>query len=136
MTSTVLLQRFLTGLCPEIGRQLLLRNRPVNFADALKDAIDIEYALQFDSSDDTINTKGRGTRQTAQSLDTAPLYQTLEMLTKRLESLEATMQKTQKAQTTSCPPRDNKGYGRGQHRYLRNRLVGPCYNCRAFGHLY
>ena len=137
MTSTVLLQRFLTGLRPEIGRQLLLRNRPTNFADALKDAIDIEYALQFDSSDDTINAIGRGTRQTAQSSDTAPLHQTLETLTKRLESLEATMQKTQKAQTpTPRPPRDNKGYGRGQQRYRRNRQVGPCYNCGAFGHLY
>ena len=47
MTSAVLLQHFLTGLRPEIGRQLLLTNKPANFADALKDAIDIEYALQF-----------------------------------------------------------------------------------------
>ena len=65
MTSAVLLQHFLTGLRPEFGRQLLIRNRPANFADALKDAIDIEYALQFDSSDDTINAIGRGTQQTA-----------------------------------------------------------------------
>ena len=69
MTSAVLLQRFLTGLCSEIGQQLLLRKKPPNFADALKDAIDIEYALQFDSSDDTINAIGRGTRKTAQSSD-------------------------------------------------------------------
>ena len=82
LTSAVLLQRFLTGLHPEIGRQLLLRKKPANFADALKDAIDIEYALQFDSSDDTINAIGRGARKTTQSLDTAPLHQTLEMLTK------------------------------------------------------
>ena len=82
MTSAVLPQQFLTGLHPEIGRQLLLRNRPANFADALKDTIDIEYALQFDSSDDTINVIGRGTRQTAQSSDTAPLHQTLETFTK------------------------------------------------------
>ena len=41
MTSAVLLQHFLTGLRPEIGRQLLLRNKPANFADALTDAIQV-----------------------------------------------------------------------------------------------
>ena len=48
MTSAVLLlQRFLTGLRPEIGRQLLLRNRPTTFTDVLKDVEEIEYALAF-----------------------------------------------------------------------------------------
>ena len=82
MTSAVLLQCFLIGLRPEIGQQLLLRKKPANFADTLKDAIDIEYVLQFDSSDDTINAIGRGIRKIAQSSDTAPLHQTLETLTK------------------------------------------------------
>ena len=59
MTSTVLLQRFLTRLRPEIARQLLLQNRPTDFAVALKDAIEIEYALEFDNQDDTINAIGR-----------------------------------------------------------------------------
>ena len=96
MTSAVLLQRFLTGLCPEIDRQLLLKNKPANFTDALKDAIDIKHALQFDSSDDIIHAIGCGSRKTTQSSDIAPLHQTLETFTKRLESLEATMQKIQK----------------------------------------
>ena len=135
-TSAVLLQHFLTGLCPGIDRQLLLKNKPANFADALKDAIDIKYALQFDSSDDTIHAIGRGSRKTTQSSDIAPLHQTLETLNKRLESLEGTMQKTQKAQTTLCPPRSNNGYGRGQLRYCRNHQVNLCYNCGSFGHLY
>ena len=50
----VLLEYFLTGLCPEIGRQLLLRNQPATFSDALKDAEEIEYALAFNGSGEEI----------------------------------------------------------------------------------
>jgi len=40
MASAVLLQRFLTGLCPEISRQLLLHQKPADFTAALNDAVD------------------------------------------------------------------------------------------------
>ena len=100
MTSTVLFQRFLTGLRSEIACQLLLRNRPTDFAAALKDAIEIEYGLEFDNQDDTINAIGRTAQKTTPTPD-ASLCQTSEMLTKRLKSLEATMQKMHKAQPTS-----------------------------------
>ena len=66
VTSTVLLQCFLTGLRPEIARQLLLRNRPTDFAAALKDAIEIEYALEFDHQDDIINAIGRTAKKQPQ----------------------------------------------------------------------
>ena len=56
MTSTVLLQRFLTGLRPDIGRQLLLKKKPSDFSTTLKDAVDVEYALEFDNSGDSINS--------------------------------------------------------------------------------
>lgn len=46
MTSAVLLQRFLTGLQPEISRQLLLRKKPATFAEALEAAVEIEYAFK------------------------------------------------------------------------------------------
>ena len=45
MTSTILLQRFLTGLYPEIDRQLLLRKTPADYSTALKYAVDIEYRV-------------------------------------------------------------------------------------------
>ena len=48
--STVLQQKFLTGLQPSIARQLLLKQRPKRLSDAIKDAVAIEYALQFDKS--------------------------------------------------------------------------------------
>lgn len=55
MASAVQLQRFLIGVHPEIGRQLLLCNRPDTFANALKDAEEIEYALAFDGLGKGIN---------------------------------------------------------------------------------
>lgn len=48
LTSSVLLQRFLTGLPSEIGRQVLLHQKPDNFSAAVKDAMAIEYALEFE----------------------------------------------------------------------------------------
>ena len=44
-TSKVLLQRFLTGLRPQIRRQLLLRGRPELLDKAIADAAEVEYAL-------------------------------------------------------------------------------------------
>ena len=51
MTSSVLLQRFLTGLCPDISCQLLLCSRPTTFTAAVKDATDVEYTLEFGGED-------------------------------------------------------------------------------------
>ena len=91
MTSAVLLQRFLTGLWPEIGRQLLLREKPANFAAAVKDATAIEYVLEFGGEDDSVHTIER-TQKTSEESNTATLVDTL---TKRLESLELAIQQTQ-----------------------------------------
>ena len=54
------LQRFLTGLHPEIVHQLLLRNRPLNVANALKGAMEIEYALEFDDLGENCCKYGHG----------------------------------------------------------------------------
>jgi len=54
MTSAVLLQKFLTGLRPEISRQLLLRQKPANFTTVLKDTMEIEHALEFCGEEDTV----------------------------------------------------------------------------------
>ena len=92
LNSAVLLQRFLTGLRPEIGRQLLLQNWPDTFSDAPKGAEEIEYALAFDGSGDGIYA----TEHKKRPSDSVALSQTLDALTKRLESLEATLQKSKK----------------------------------------
>ncbi len=50
--SSVLLQRFVTGLRPEISRQILLKGRPTTLEKALEEAAEVEYALDFDKSRD------------------------------------------------------------------------------------
>jgi len=54
MNSTVLLQRFLTGLQLEISRQLLLCKKPATFAEALEAAVDIEYAFKFSGENNNV----------------------------------------------------------------------------------
>lgn len=49
LDSTVLLQKFLTGLRSPICQQLLLKGRPDTLQAAAKSAQEIEYALDFDS---------------------------------------------------------------------------------------
>ena len=50
LTSSILLQRFLTGLRPPIGQQLLLRKKPEDLAEAITIAAEVEYALNFDGA--------------------------------------------------------------------------------------
>ena len=126
LTSAVLLQRFLTGLRPEIGRQVLLHQKPANFNAAVKDAMAIEYALEFGEEDDTVHTVGQKQKTSEDVSNTAAL---LDALTKRLESLEMTIQKTQ----VKSRPAEGLGYGRNQGQ--RSRRVGPCYKCAEEGHL-
>ena len=47
-SSTVLLQRFLTGLRASISQQVLLRKKPENLTEAIAIAAEVEYALSFD----------------------------------------------------------------------------------------
>ena len=126
LTSAVLLQRFLTGLRPEIGRQLLLHQKPANFNAAVKDAMAIEYALEFGGEDDTIHSVGQKQKTGEEVPNTAAL---LDALTKRLESLETTIQKSQ----VKSQPAKGLGYGRNQGQ--RSRHIGPCYKCGEDGHL-
>jgi len=125
MTSAVLLQRFLTGLHSEISRQLLLRQKPADFTSALKDAMDIERALEFCGEEDSIHAVSR--TQPTPTSDTAAIYQKLDTLTKRLESPEITMERNRTPQRKPDHNRD-----RGQR---RGRRIGLCYNCGEEGHL-
>ena len=48
ITFGILLQCFLTGLLVPVSRQMLLCGRPATFAQAIKDATETEYALNFE----------------------------------------------------------------------------------------
>ena len=125
MTSSVLHQRLLTGLHPEISRQLLLRSKPTTFTAAVKDATEIEYALEFGGEEDGVHAI-RPTQPTPEQSNATALHQKLDSLTKRLESLEVTIGKSQ------TPNRPGYGRDRGNR---RDRRIGPCYNCGEEGHL-
>jgi len=125
MTSSVLLQRFLTGLRPDISRQLLLHSKPTTFTAAVKDATAVEYALEFGGVEDSIHAI-KPTQPTPELPNATVLHQKLDALTKRLESLEVTIGKSQ------APTRPGYGRDRGNR---RDRRIGPCYNCGEEGHL-
>lgn len=97
--STVLLQRFLMGLRPSITRQMLLQKKPTTLAQAITDAIAVEYALQFSqaesehSTPDSVNvlrSSGTGKQSSQQDGDVAKLHKTVEALSKQVEALQAT----------------------------------------------
>ena len=49
MTSSILLQQFLTGLRTPVSKQVLLRGQPGNLEEAISEATRVEYALNFDA---------------------------------------------------------------------------------------
>ena len=134
MTSTVLLQRFLMGLQPEIRHQLLLRKKSSNFAEALADAVNIEYALKFNGGDNSVQAVAQP-QQKPELPDAVTLQNSLADLTKRLASLETTLQRSQRLPNALQYTRRTFSGGRGQGQ-RRNRRVGPCYNCGEEGHLF
>lgn len=83
--STVLLQKFLTGLLPTISKQVLLGGRPVSLEGAEKAAQEVEYALGFGASQVPLPVHAV---QCEESEALELLQQTVVDLTKRLDALE------------------------------------------------
>ena len=111
MTSAVLLQRFLTGLRPEINCQLLLWKKPADFVTALADAVEIEYAFRFNGGDDSVHSVAQPSRKSEPS-NTTTLQSSLEALTKRLESLETTFQMSRRP--SNVPQYSRRSYTGGR----------------------
>ena len=63
LESTVLLQKFLTGLHAPICQQLLLKGRPNTLEGAAKSAREIENALEFDSQNQPAPTYSCGSAE-------------------------------------------------------------------------
>ena len=146
MGSTVLLQKFMTGLQPPIARQMLLKQKPDNLTAAVKEAITVEYALQFDQTipdrefgatclpEQPINmmtdkNKHTDLSCTDQQSEYAKLQKTVEGLAKQLESLQATLHKPRETPPSRQSSRQNRSY-------RRPRPIGPCFNCGQEGHHY
>lgn len=139
LTSTVLLQRFMTGLRPTIARQLLLKGKPENLEEAVKAALDVEYALAF--ADGVEGTYGCAykpcevkrevnTVQTQRDDKVDQLQRALEDMTKKLESLEAELRREQRPQQYAQWQR-----GRPGRRPRYPRPGQRCFMCGEEGHL-
>ena len=123
MASTVLLQKFLTGLHPPIARQRLLKKKPDNLSVA-----DISYLPE-----QPINMLNDGKKRSKQHGEYAKLQKTVDALAKQLESLEATLQKPQE---TPAPRQNSQPSRQSRGSYHRTRPIGSCYRCGQEGHLY
>ena len=129
-TSFVLLQRFMTGLQAPIRQHLLLQGAPTTLDAAVKQAVAIEYALDFaktteDSKEvNAVQThSGGATSGGAESI--SQLQRTMEQLVQRLESLESQLASTTGARRAHNDPGTSP-------RYARRR--GRCYLCGEEGH--
>ena len=132
-TSTVLLQRFVTGLRGPISKQLLLRKRPDNLAQAIEDAVEIEYAINFDTTADhqqrainIVREENTGAKLQQETLSTA-----LEEMTKRMTALEIALHKNSAESSARRDTTDAESRGRYQDR--GRRLT--CYLCGEEGHI-
>ena len=124
--SAVLVQRFLTGLLPEVARQVLLKGRPKTMEEAVKMATDAQYALQFGGvpSDQQwevcpVLDRKKPTETNNEAL--TQLQQAVEQLTKRFDALES-------------QDRTSHSQGRPQRRRRRDLSTVRCYKCNEMGH--
>ena len=104
-TSAILLQRFLTGLSPSICRQLLLKGKPSSLANAIADATNIEYALNFESTPDDQREINVVHQKLAVSRNEGPqqLQFAIDQMTKKLEALETKLEAATKTQRLYTP---------------------------------
>ena len=122
-TSTVFLQRFLSGLAPSIGKQVLLKGRPGNMEDAIKTAKEVEFALQFGERSveqplDVCTVDAKPPKPNIEQESITQLQKAVEELTKRMDTWEM------RKRTSSDR----------QFRRRRDRREIRCYSCQEWGH--
>ena len=134
LSSGILLQRFMTGLAPRISQQVLLQGKPTSLEKAIESAEAIEYAFNFEQKSiepatqtDQVNTVGKPDDPKL----VAQLQQTLEQMTKRLESLETKLQSNR----NSNSPRNFRRRGTNDRSQGKNQDRRSCWSCGELGHL-
>ena len=137
LTSAVLLQKALTGLRPEIVKQVLLRmgGPPTSLDDLSESVAGVEQALEFCKESAMENTEtvfnisssGKGEQTTPMSdSKLTRLENMVEIMTKKMEALESQM----KHQTSKDEYRSGPRQQRSSQRRLRK-----CFKCGEFGHI-
>ena len=90
--SSVLLGRFVTGLLPDITKQILLRGVPTKMEDAVRSAIEIERALGFQTAPETQPIQALRVEETTgfrrQRNADLELQEKLDQVLQRMEALE------------------------------------------------
>lgn len=135
VNSTVLLQRYLTGLRPTISRQIFLCKKPNTLQQAITNATEVELALSFDTTSDEAKVHVVTANQPAQNEFFTKLQQVLESVSKQLEQLESKLQEAPHAQGR---PHATGGGNRQQNSAKVNRRPRPgdsyCFLCFEEGH--
>lgn len=145
VTSSVLLQRFMTGLRPAVSQQLLLRGTPKELSEAIEGATAVEYALSFDKGhtsnvlQPTVHALHQPctvpeteTSEPKHQLDV--LQNSLDEMTKRMEALETAL----KARTSGSGNSSSSGESEvrtGNNSRRVNRRTVTCYFCGENGHI-
>ena len=131
LTSAILLQRFLTGLCPKICQQLLLLlGKPDTLQRAAEDATTIEYALNFETETDDAHKIVAVHKPESQSFEgTQKLQDSLDQIVKHLESLEMHQQTILRQQRYYGAQR------RQRHFRADGRANLKCWMCGELGHV-
>ena len=124
LASPVLLQKFLSGLQPQIRRQVLLKGQPTDFTTAVKTATEVEFAFRFEDGRVTCPVEVCSF-QDQPNRAMKQLEQTVTELTKQVQTLQEELAK-ERSMSHSCPQRRA-----GSSRNNRRR----CFSCGKFGHV-
>lgn len=102
--SSVLLQRFLTGLRAAISQQLLLRKKPEDLAEAIEGAIEVEYTLTFDGghpqNPKEVNLVQPSPKPLPSKDQLIKLQEAIGDMTKRMEAIKSTLKAGRTANRT------------------------------------
>ena len=144
LTSSVLLQRFVTGLSPSISKQILLRGRPKELSEAIEGATAVEYALSFGKGNPSAESiVVHAVQSCAVPKDPSQdqlivLQKSPDEMRKRMEALETTLTRQV---TQNKPPMVAESRGRERRRGVttetrsRSRRTVTCYFCGQEGHI-
>ena len=126
MTSTVLLQQFMIGLYPDIGRELLLKKKASDFSTTQKDTVDIEYALEFHKSRSPLSLQMQS--HSARVWKHLPSTWTHWKPPHYREHKNIRPHPILQGNSVDIDKPLNQGYS--------GTSVGPCYNCGQVGHFH
>ena len=140
LASGILLQRFLTGLVPPVSQQILLRGQPTTFEQAVQNAKEVEYALNFKTKPTEPATKDINVINKPHAMEdpklAIQLQQALDQMTKRLEALETRLQPTGVNQTARDhnPSRNCRSNNRTKYTPIADHDRCACWECGEFRH--